>query len=252
MRALPPVIDVAFIPGVAGDPDWTTQVLDPGEQSRWATLHAIGRPVFLAAHAGVRMLASRRLAWAADAPAAAPDLTEFGWGVEPSGKPMLTFRDGRPMPLHMSVSHGGGLAAAAVCDHGPIGIDVERVDTRRSLLAIAERFYAPEEHAVLARCGSDERMALFHQWWTRKEAVLKATGVGLRGGLAVRVDGGPDRDGWRRVEIDGHARPLFVRDLQTPDHPGVFAAIAIDGQPGVVQPVMVTLAPEATRWTPQP
>ena len=147
---------------------------------------------------------------------------------------MLTFRDGRPQPLHVSVAHGGGLAAAAVCDHGPIGVDVEHVDARRNLLAIARRFFAPEEHAQLERCGSDERTALFHQWWTRKEAVLKATGIGLRGGLTVRVDGPADRDGWRPCALDGHDAPLFVRDLRTPDV-GVFGAIAIEGQPGVVQ-----------------
>lgn len=232
------MIDVAFLPGVAGEPEWLPHVLDPGELSRWGSLHATGRPLFLAAHVGVRMLAARRMAWVTDPPSAAPDLAAFGWATQPSGKPMLTFRDGRAQPLHVSVAHGGGLAVGAVCDHGPIGVDVERVDTRRGLLAIAQRFFGPEEHAALERCGSDERTALFHQWWTRKEAVLKATGIGLRGGLTVRVDAPVDRDGWRRVEIAGHQPPLFVRDLRTPD-PGVFGAIAIEGQPGAVQTVNI-------------
>ena len=234
MRPLPPLIDVTFIPGVAGEPDWVPFVLDSAELARWTSLHATGRPLFLAAHAGVRMLAALRIAWATDPPSVAPELAEFAWVTQPSGKPILTFRDGRPQPLHVSVSHGGGLAAAAVCDHGPIGIDVERVESRRNLLGIAKRFFAPEEHDALERCGPDERTALFHQWWTRKEAVLKATGDGLRAGLTVRVDGPPDRDGWRRVVLDGHDAPLFVRDLRTPDL-AVFGAIAIDGQPGVVR-----------------
>ena len=70
-------------------------------------------------------------------------------------------------------------------------------------LAIARRFFAAEESAQLEACGSDERSLLFHQWWTRKEAVLKATGIGLRGGLTVRVDAPADRDGWRRVTLRG-------------------------------------------------
>lgn len=240
MRALPPLIDVTFIPGVAGEPSWAAEVLDADELARWATLHAIGKPLFLAAHLGARMLAARRAGWQADEPAAAPPLTAFGWATLPSGKPALTFRDGKPQPLHVSVAHGGGLAVAAVCDHGPIGVDVEHVDARRNLLAIAQRFYSREEFRQLAEVSPDQRTALFHQWWTRKEAVLKATGVGLRGGLTVRVDGPSDRDGWQRVTLDGHAAPLFVRDLRTPDA-GVFGAIAIEGQPGVVQMVHTTV-----------
>lgn len=248
VRALPPLIHFLFMPGVPGEPAWVPHVLDPAELARWTTLHAIGRPVFLAAHMGVRMLASLHLSLAGDPPGPAPDPEEFGWETLPSGKPMLTFRDGRPLPLHMSVSHGGGLAAAAVCDHGPIGIDVERIDNRRNLLAIAERFYAPDEYEALTQCSTDERTSLFHQWWTRKEAVLKATGVGLRGGLTVRVDAAPDSEGWRRVALDGHEAPLFVRDLRTPD-PGVFGAIAIEGQPGVLQSVHGHLE-GPTGWTP--
>ncbi len=238
MRALPPLIDVALLPGVEGEPDWVPLVLDPEELSRWASLHATGRPLFLAAHLGARMIAARRLAWATEPPTT-PDVSDFAWATLPSGKPMLTFRDGRAQPLHVSVAHGGGRAAAAVCDHGPIGVDLEHVDPRRNLLAIAQRFYAPEEFAQLAGAAADERTVLFHQWWTRKEAVLKATGIGLRGGLTVRVDGPGDRDGWRQVRLDGHDAPLFVRDLRTPD-PCVFGAVAIEGQPGVVRMVHTT------------
>lgn len=234
MRALPPVIHYAFFPGIPGEPPWVPHVLDADELARWSTLHATGRPVFLAAHAGVRALAALHIGFGADQPGEPPEPSEFGWATLPSGKPMLTFRDGRPQPLHMSVAHGGGMAAAAVCDHGPIGIDVERIDNRRQLLAIAARFFTPDEHDRLATCSIDERTSLFHQWWTRKEAVLKATGVGLRGGLTVRVDAAPDADGWRRVALDGHATPIFVRDVRTGD-PGVFSAVAIDGQPGALQ-----------------
>lgn len=251
VRGLPPMIDVTFVPGVVGDPPWVPFVLDPDELSRWTALHDTGRPLFLAAHVGVRMLAARRIAWSSDPPGDAPELGDFSWATTSSGKPMLTFRDGRPQPLHISVTHGGGMAGAAVCDHGPIGIDVEHVDTRRNLLGIARRFFSPEEHARLQACSPDERLALFHQWWTRKEAVLKAVGTGLRGGLSVRVDAAPDSDGWRHVSLAGHEAPLFVRDLRTPD-PAVMGAVAIDGQPGVVQSVQVwamNTEEDSAAWT---
>ncbi len=241
MRALPPRIDIAFVPGIEGEPCWVPEVLDAGELARWNALHAIGRPLFLAAHVSVRMLATLRIGRTTDTPQPGPEPSEFAWVTLPSGKPVLTYRDGRPQPLHMSVAHGGGLAAAAVCDAGPIGIDVERVDARRNLLAIAKRFYAPEEYEALTRCGADEQTSLFHQWWTRKEAVLKATGTGLRGGLDVRVDAPPDSEGWRAVSLAGHPNALFVRDITTPEHPAVFGAIAIEGQPAALEYVSVWL-----------
>jgi 4'-phosphopantetheinyl transferase len=201
VRALPPLIEVTFVPAMHGEPPWVEHVLDAGELARWRTLHPTGRPLFLAAHVGVRALAARRASFDSGERGRVPELTDFAWKTLPSGKPLLTFRDGRPQLLHVSVAHGGGMAVAAVCEHGPIGVDVEHVDTRRNLMAIARRFFAAEESIQLDACGNDERSLLFHQWWTRKEAVLKATGLGLRGGLTVRVDGVADRDGWRRVDL---------------------------------------------------
>lgn len=234
------MIDVTFVPALDATAEWASQLLDPEELSRWSRLHAPGRPLFLAAHLGARMLVARRMAWATDPPSPGPDLHDFGWSVGPTGKPSLTFRDGRPQPLHISVAHGGGLAVAAACDHGPIGVDVEHVDGGRALLPIARRFFSTDEHDTLTRCGADERTALFHQWWTRKEAVLKCTGDGLRGGLTVRVDGQADADGWRAVAVPGRAAPVFVRDLRTPDA-SVMGAVAIEGQPAVVQSVFAWL-----------
>lgn len=243
VRGLPPMIDVTFAPGVPSLPDEMLGIFDEGERQRLQQLRPTGRPLYIAAHLIVRMLVVRRLVWATDTPSQGPEPAEFGWTLEPTGKPRLTYRDGRPQPLHISISHAGGLAVAAICEHGPIGVDVEHIEMRRPLLPIARRFYSPEECAQLEACAADERTALFHQWWTRKEAVLKATGEGLRGGLSVRVDGGPDGAGWRRVEMPGRNQPLFVRDLRPPD-PGLVGAVALEGQPGVIQSVGVDLAPE--------
>lgn len=233
-----PVIDVTFLPGIAGTPAWAPLVLAPDELARWTSLHDTGRPLFLAAHVAVRLLAVRRTIWPAVGEADAPPVEAFGWDTLPSGKPRLTFRDGRPQPLHISIAHSAGLAAAAVSGEGPIGIDIERDERRRDLVAIAGRFFAPEEQAALAAASPRRRPRLFHQWWTRKEAVLKATGAGLPGGLTLRVDGDPDGEGWRPVTVTGREAPLFVRDLPLPE-PGVYAAIAIDGRPGAVRRVEV-------------
>jgi 4'-phosphopantetheinyl transferase len=74
--------------------------------------------------------------------------------------------------LHASISHSGEYAAVALSDVAPVGVDIERVG------AVA---YPPILGAV---CAASERRhvngdADFCSYWTRKESVLKATGVGL-------------------------------------------------------------------------
>ncbi|MCD0451426.1 4'-phosphopantetheinyl transferase superfamily protein [Actinocorallia sp. API 0066] len=82
---------------------------------------------------------------------------------------------GRPLfpGWHLSVSHSGGLVGLAVADV-PVGLDVE--ERGRSLDEIADSVLAGEPPGDL------------HVYWTRKEALLKATGDGLRVPMtAVRV-----------------------------------------------------------------
>ena len=74
--------------------------------------------------------------------------------------------------LHASVSHSGDIVAVALTGAGPVGVDVEAV---RSIdfAAVTDSVCVPAERGEV-------RSALdFYTYWTRKEAVLKATGEGL-------------------------------------------------------------------------
>lgn len=91
---------------------------------------------------------------------------------------------GKPMPrgagtLQCSVSHSGDRVVVAVSERAAIGVDVEElaptIDQR-----LAERVLRPDELAALARLAAPDRAAGFATYWTRKEAILKATGDGLR------------------------------------------------------------------------
>lgn len=75
--------------------------------------------------------------------------------------------------IEASISHSGDVVAVAVTAAGPVGMDVEIV--------------APCQYGALTPtvCTSSEEMFVrkpsdFFAYWTRKEAVLKAAGVGLR------------------------------------------------------------------------
>lgn len=76
-----------------------------------------------------------------------------------------------------SASSSAGVAAVAISG-SRIGIDIETVRERPRWERIAARFFSAEEQRALA--GSPTR---FLEFWTLKEAYLKALGVGLPGGL---------------------------------------------------------------------
>jgi 4'-phosphopantetheinyl transferase len=83
---------------------------------------------------------------------------------------------GRPLlpgtGLHASVSHSADVVAVALTSCGPVGVDVEAVRPI-DFAAIAESVCTPAER-INVRAEAD-----FFTIWTRKEAVLKATGEGL-------------------------------------------------------------------------
>ena len=91
------------------------------------------------------------------------------------GKPQL-----RDSPLHHSISNTG-LLSLGVVGPDPIGIDVEALD--RPLRVASELL-----KRRMFTSAADARACLQHwtliQAWTAKEAVLKAAGLGLGGGLA--------------------------------------------------------------------
>jgi 4'-phosphopantetheinyl transferase len=121
---------------------------------------------------------------------------------EPHGRPRLVDPGGGPAGAEVSVSHSGDRIGVAVSRCGPVGLDVERVDPALDVSSLARRVLTPDERAAVA--GDP---AAFLALWVCKEAVLKATGHGLR--LAPRA-----------VEIGGPADRPVLRAWPLPEPPG--------------------------------
>ena len=63
---------------------------------------------------------------------------------------------------------------------GPnVGVDLERIRPDFAGDDIAQRFFAPAEVAALRAVPADLRTKAFFNCWTRKEAFIKARGMGL-------------------------------------------------------------------------
>jgi len=60
-----------------------------------------------------------------------------------------------------------------------IGVDLERLDPRVDLAAVADTVFAASERAFLAACAPEARASFFFRTWVRKEAFIKALGLGF-------------------------------------------------------------------------
>ncbi|MBQ7252557.1 MAG: 4'-phosphopantetheinyl transferase superfamily protein, partial [Kiritimatiellae bacterium] len=108
--------------------------------------------------------------------------------ARPGGKPYLA----EAPALGVNWSHAGEWAVSAVAGEGmAVGVDVEKAG--RVTEDVAQRFFHPDELAQIARLSSGKaKTAARSRIFSAKEAVLKATGEGLAGGMesfAVRLDG---------------------------------------------------------------
>jgi 4'-phosphopantetheinyl transferase len=105
-----------------------------------------------------------------------PRHLRFAYGA--SGKPHL-LQPGVRQPLHFNLSHTAGLFGIAITTTGELGFDVERLDRRFDLFTLAERTLTPRERTEWAGLPVAHRQRAVLRYWTRKEAMLKASGDGL-------------------------------------------------------------------------
>ena len=94
--------------------------------------------------------------------------------VGPHGKPELAGGD-----LSFNLSHSRDVALVAVARGRAVGVDVERVDPRRDVSALAGRALDKTAAETVLALPEAERPGAFHRAWARREAVAKCAGTGL-------------------------------------------------------------------------
>ena len=109
-----------------------------------------------------------------------PDRLEFMYS--PNGKPALANRFA-DAAIHFNLAHSDNLALFAFTRIGAVGVDVERIRSMKDAPELVARFFSARESGLFQKVTVDQQPAAFFNLWTRKEALLKATGVGITGGL---------------------------------------------------------------------
>ena len=82
-------------------------------------------------------------------------------------------------PIRFNLSNTRGLIACLVALDREVGVDVEDTDRAGETVGIADSFFSRAEVAALRALPEDRRRARFFDYWTLKEAYIKARGMGL-------------------------------------------------------------------------
>jgi 4'-phosphopantetheinyl transferase len=117
-----------------------------------------------------------------------------------------------------------------------IGVDIERRRAIPDAEELANRFFAPAEARTLSRLQNEERDEAFLLCWTRKEAYVKARGVGLSEPLdafEVSLDRSAGSESLRIPRAGGQAFNWSLREIDP--RSGYIATIAV----AMRQPVLL-------------
>ena len=103
---------------------------------------------------------------------------QLAFGESRYGKPYALLDD-RHVAISFNVSHSGVHGLIAVAPHGQLGVDVEEIVPREDIDGVSRMVYGPNELSALAMAGECGKVDLFYKFWTVKEALIKAVGMGF-------------------------------------------------------------------------
>jgi 4'-phosphopantetheinyl transferase len=197
--------------------DWLRELLDPAEQDRLVSFRfEADRRRYAVAHGTLRRVLGAYL------------------GCKPRLVPFSTTRSGKPVlpsalwqtGLSFSLSHDGDLVLIAVARAARVGVDVQSHDVPLDLDLIAEVGLSSSEQALVAELGHDDRRSHVVQLWARKEAIVKATGLGMAG-RPEEIDLSGDSPPWA-TDL-GHRFSIRPVVCDLPTAAGYSAALATQG-----------------------
>lgn len=141
---------------------------------------------------------------------------------QPHGKPRLVGSG-----LELSISHSGDWIVVAVTAGSPVGVDVERSPTGTMAGGMLEATLSPRELASLRSLSEAGRDEAFLAYWTRKEALLKATGEGLATPMPGITVTGPTERARLLDPGESTADPGRIRMADLGARPGYRACVAV-------------------------
>ncbi|WP_020539096.1 4'-phosphopantetheinyl transferase family protein [Lewinella cohaerens] len=156
----------------------------------------------------------------------APNVLQFDY--TPFGKPFLPSETG-PDGLNFNLSHSGKIVLYAITRGQSVGVDIEKKKDNIDIDQIAQRFFSLAEISVLNSVPKDQKYHLFFQYWARKEALLKATGMGVSFPLEKVDVSQQSGQGWSPITLssDLFKNPIWFNQDLFPGT-GYHAAVTVE------------------------
>ena len=200
------------------------RLLSDDEKQRAARYHFdLHRNRFVVGRASIRRILADRAG--CDARDLAFELNEFG-------KPSLALPEAA-RGIDFSASSSASLGAVAVADGMALGFDVEnlRPDRIVDCDSIVRNQFSGAEHEWYRQQPKSRRWRVFFEFWTCKEAYLKALGVGLSGGLdsfSIDLSTGEPEVGETGLEPEQRTRYSLRRVVLDDDYLACLNSIIIE------------------------
>ncbi len=91
------------------------------------------------------------------------------------GKPYLD-KSLNEYGIQFSLAHSHDILVIAIARNRRVGIDIEYIHKKVDYLKVASHFFTEREKMTLESLSDSQRRSAFYNYWTRKEALLKAVG----------------------------------------------------------------------------
>ena len=125
--------------------------------------------------------------------------------TSPASLPLTTSSYGKPAlvdsDIHFNLSYTQRYALIAITRGRPIGVDIEKQRYLKDMNLLAANVFSPAEQQALTGRPDHARQKAFFDIWVRKEAFVKALGIGLSFPLTEVT-----------VSVDGATRVSSIRD----------------------------------------
>jgi 4'-phosphopantetheinyl transferase len=130
--------------------------------------------------------------------------------------------------VRFNASASGDVGIVAVTVAREIGVDIEAEREITDAPDIVRRFFTARERSEIESLPESERNRAFLACWTRKEAYVKAVGLGLSMALSdFDVTVLPDEPATLRASAHGDAGRWTMREVAVPA--GYLGAIVVEG-----------------------
>lgn len=180
-------------------------ILSADEKERASRFRSTtGQQNYIMAHGLLREILSRYLDLRAQA---------LMFNYNAFGKPSLAMHQ-NPLGIEFNLSHSNVWVLVAVSRQTPVGIDIEHIKPLPDEQAVARLVFSKRERELLIAAPPVQKLDQFYRFWSRKEAYIKALGLGLSLPL-------------REIDLALDTPPGWtIRDLETES--GYVAAVAVN------------------------